>query len=150
MKKILAYVAALGLLMLSPVEEADVGRLHPVEVVMISRDGDEIVMMTDTGDRGKGSDGLNALEDLKKTTPGTIYLDTAQYLLIGEGAEDVVEQLRSVLKKLVRVCKAENEVDLRDAAAYLSVHGDLPQLEVWKMGVDLPKLTVVEKRLKIL
>lgn len=149
MKRIFAYIAALALLMLSPVEEADIGKLHPVEVVMIYQDGNDIIMKTDTGDWGRGVDSLKALENLKATTSGTVYLDTADYLLIGDGAEDVVDQLRPVLKKKIRVCKAEKDVDLVEATAFLGVHGVLPQLKQWETGEDLPKLTVVEKRLKM-
>ncbi len=149
MKRILIYIAALALLTLVPVKEADIGSLHPLEVVLIYREGDEVVMKTDTGDWGKGTDGLSALKNLKDTTPGTIYLDTAEYLLIGEGAEETVDELRSVLKKSVRVCKADKEVDPQEATDFLSVHGTLPQLKTWKTGGDLPKLTVVAERLKM-
>ena len=149
MKRIVCYLAALLLLTFSPVEEADIGKLHPVEVVMLYREGNEIVIKTDTDDWGRGADGLAALKNLKETTPGTIYLDTAQYLLLGEGGMEWVEQLRPVLKKTVRVCEAENQIDLQNVTVFLSVHGTLPQLKGWNPGVDLPKLTVVEKRLKM-
>ena len=149
MKRILFYIAALAALTMAPVEGSDIGSLHPVEVVQIYREEDEVFIKTDTGDWGKGSDGFAALENLKDTTPGTVYLDTAEYLLIGEGAEDIAEQLRPVLKKSVRVCGAENEVDLQEAAVFLPVHGNLPKLKGWKSGEELLKLTVVEKRLKL-
>ena len=147
MKRILIYIIALVALHFVPVVGADIGTLHPVEVVLVYKEADQVVIATDTEDIGKGTDGLSALENLKATTPGTVYLDTAEYLLIGEDAQDVAEQLRGCLKKSVKVCKAEKSVKLTDCAQYLSVHGRLPQLKDWKIGDNLPYLQVFEERL---
>ena len=147
MKRIVMYVATLGLLTLAPVKDADIGKLRPVEVVLICQQDDMVVLSTDTDDVGQGTDAMTALENLKATTPGTIYLDTAKYLLFTEGAEDAVQQLKSVLKKSCFVCMADREVDLKTAAKYLSVHGDLPRLKDWKTGEKLPCIKVEEKRL---
>lgn len=147
MKRILIYIIALVALHFVPVVGADIGTLHPVEVVLVYKEADQVVIATDTEDIGKGTDGLSALENLKATTPGTVYLDTAEYLLIGEDAQDVAEQLRGCLKKSVKVCKAEKSVKLTDCAQYLSVHGRLPRLKDWKIGDNLPYLQVFEERL---
>ena len=147
MKRIVIYIITLGLLTLAPVKSADIGTLRPVEVVMVYRQEDTIVLATDTGDAGQGADALTALENLKATTPGTIYLDTAEYLLLAEGAEDAAEQLKPVLKKSVRVCMADPATDLKAAAKYLPVHGDLPRLKNWKTGDELPRLRAAGKRL---
>ena len=147
MKRIVIYIITLGLLTLAPVKSADIGTLRPVEVVMVYRQEDTIVLATDTGDAGQGTDALAALENLKATTPGTIYLDTAEYLLLAEGAEDAAEQLKPVLKKSVRVCMADAAVDLKAAAKYLPVHGDLPRLKNWKTGIKLPHLRAAGNRL---
>ena len=147
MKRIVIYIITLGLLTLAPVKSADIGTLRPVEVVMVYRQEDTVVLATDTADAGQGTDALAALENLKATTPGTIYLDTAEYLLLAEGAEDAAEQLKPVLKKSVRVCMADAAVDLKAAAKYLPVHGDLPRLKNWKTGDELPRLRAAGKRL---
>ena len=147
MKRIVIYIATLGLLTLAPVQDADIGNLRPVEVVMVCQQDDTVALSTDTGDVGQGTDVPAALEELKATTPGTIYLDTAKYLLVAEGAETAAQQLKSVLKRSCRVCMADREVNLETAAKYLSVHGDLPRLKEWEMGEELPCLRVEEKRL---
>lgn len=146
MKRIAIYIVILALLTLAPVQGAELGKMHPVEVVLIYRQEEEVVIATDTEDVGKGKDGLSALEDLKATTAGTIYLDTAKYLLIGDGAEAAVEQLRGYLKKGVKVCRADKTVALEGVAVYLSVHGNLPRLRSWKAGVNLPKLQMEDGR----
>lgn len=147
MKRIVIYIATLGLLTLAPVKSADIGTLRPVEVVMVYRQGNAVVLATDTADAGQGADALAALENLKATTPGTIYLDTAEYLLIAEGAEDAAEQLKPVLKKSVGVCMADSATDLKAAAKYLPVHGDLPRLKNWKAGDKIPHLRAAGERL---
>ena len=142
MKRIVIYIVTLALLTLAPVKSADIGNLRPIEVVMVRWQGDTLVISTDTEDVGYGTDAMTALENLKATTPGTIYLDTAEYLLVTEGADDAAEQLKSRLKKSVRVCMAEPEIDLKTAAKFLPVHGDLPRLKTWKAGDKLPCLSV--------
>ena len=149
MKRMILYITVLAAVWFAPVEAANIGSLHPVEVVVIYEEEGEVVLETDTGDLGKGTDSVTALEDLKKTTPGIIYLDTAEYLLIGEEMEDAVEELRPYLKKNIKLCKAEKGMDLTETAAYLTVHGKMPQLGKWKKGDVLPYLTIEEKRLKL-
>ena len=146
MKRIVIYIAVLALLTLAPVEGAELGKMRPVEVVLVYQQEGEAVIATDTEDVGRGADALSALENLKATTPGTIYLDTAEFLLIGEDGETVAEQLRPHLKKNVKVCRAEQSVKIEEIAAFLSAHDKLPRLKDWKMGDNLPRLQVVDRR----
>ena len=150
MKRIVIYVIVLLLLTLVPIKGADIGSLHPVEILKVYKENDEVYVQTDTGDWGKGVTGSAALEHLKETTAGTIYLDTAKYLLLEKGTEAVAEEIRSLLKKSARLCNADQGVELTEVSSFLSVHGTLPQMEQWNMGDDLPQLTMVEKRLKLL
>lgn len=149
MKRIAIYIAILVALWFIPVKDADVGKLQPVEVVSVYRDQGQIVMETDTEDRGIGTTVEDALKNMKDTTPGIIYLDTAEYLLLSEDAVDTVEQLRTILKKSVQICVAETGIDLALAARYLPAHGKLPQLKHWQQGMDLPYLTKSQNRLKL-
>lgn len=147
MKRFFIYIAAIAALWWAPVEGAEVARLHPVEVVLIYQEGNQVVIATDTGDVGEGDSGISALENLKATTSGTIYLDTAEYLLITEGAEDVAQELRHSLKKSVQVCMADREVDPKAAAEFLPAQITLPKLKMWNPGSKLPYLKVIKKRL---
>lgn len=149
MKRILLYVLVLVALMFAPVKGANIGRLHPVEVVALYSENDQIIIETDTEDKGIGSTLAAALNDLHKTTDGYVYLDTAEYLLVGDGAQWAVEELRPTLRKRIKICISDEGVDLKFAAKFLSVHSTLPQLKDWKMGDNLPKLTRIDSRLKI-
>lgn len=121
MKRILLYIAALGLLLLGD-RGTDIGRLRPVEVVQLTEVGNILILKTDTGDWGWGLTVEEAIEKLKETTPGQIYLDTADFLLLGEKTEEYLPQLQNLLKKRTKMAYGVNALDLRDAAAYLRVH----------------------------
>ena len=131
MKRIIIYVLILIALLFVPVKDNDIGKLQPVEVVQVYRQGQQVTIRTDTGDLGVGNTAQLALQNLKDTTPGYIYLDTAEYLLIEASAEAEVDGIRHELKKAVRICSVADSVDLKSAAQYLSVHGALPSLREW-------------------
>ena len=140
MKRILLYIVLLCLALVVPVARADVGKLCPIETVVVYKENDQAVIRTDTGDMGSGATAMQALRNMKDTANGIIYLDTARYLLIQEGAEEAAEELRQVLKGKVMVCLACGEIKPQDATKYLSVHGDLPRMNNWKQGQKLPVL----------
>ena len=137
MKRIIAYIVILALLLLAPVEKLDVAKLEPVEVVYLYKESGSVVLSTDTGAKGKGENALSALQELKETTPGVVYLDTAQYLLVAQDALEQINVLRAELKDKIKLCMAQN-VELENAAKYLNVHGKLPRLRQWKTGEKLP------------
>jgi len=150
MKRIVIYVLLLAAALLAPAEKADVAQLRPVEVVCVLRMEDTVLLQTDTDDLGQGPDAARALEDLKRTSPAWIYLDTADFLLIGEGAEQDAEALRRVLKPAVQVCYVQDAPPMEEVSKYLRVHGDLPKFSQWETGAELPVLTVENERLKLL
>ena len=147
MKRIVIYVLILAATLFAPVKGNDIGRLRPVQAALVYKENQNVVIQTDTEDTGVGQTAKEALQNLKDTTPGIIYLDTARYLLVAEEALPEIEPLRAELKPSVQMCLAEGAVLGADTALFLKVHGQLPQLKSWKEGVDLPLLTTFEKRL---
>ena len=123
----------LALLYFAPVEGLDIDKLKPVQTVAVSVVNDRVVLETDTGNEGNGKNVVLALEDMEEHTPGVIYLDTAEYLLIAEGAEPAAEDLREYLKTNVLVSKWDGKGRVEDAEKYLRVRSDLPKLKEWKM-----------------
>lgn len=132
-----------------PVERADVGRLRPVEVIEIVIDGEKVILQTDTNDYGEGSDAVSALQDMKSKSTGIIYLDTATFLLVGQEAQYEAERLRDYLKEKTELCQTIETVDLQIAAAYLSMHNDLPVMGKWKPGDAIPVLKMEGERLML-
>ena len=149
MKRLLLYALILAVMLMIPVEYADIAQLRPIEVIAIYKKGSAVVLQTDTEDIGQGNSVEAALANMRSSTPAIIYLDTAEFLLIGESAEEEVEALRGELKASVKLCGVDESVDLKNAAQYLSVHGMLPKLRDWHIGNELPVLHSDNDRLKI-
>lgn len=120
--KYLLYICILLAAVLVPDKGMDVGKLIPVEVVMISEDRGSITLHTDTGDSGIGNTLDAAISDLKAGASGVIYLDTAEYLLLENGMENQLNAIGRHLKGVVRLCHASEGISLEAVADFLSVH----------------------------
>lgn len=149
MKRAIIYVIILAGAFFAPVEKLDVAKLRPIEVIYVSQEGQAVLLQTDTDDVGVGKDAHAALENMKKTSPAVIYLDTAQFLVIGPGGEEATLQLQDVLKDNIRLCKTQEQVDLQQVARFLPVHGQLPKFAQWEEGQILPVLHAENDRLKL-
>ena len=141
---VVVLVAILGWM---PFQGTDVARLQPVELISVSQAKSQILVETDTGDSGQGQTLELALEDLYDSTPGEIFLETAEYLLITPEAQPLLPELTQTLRPSCKVCLREGEVDLEEAAAYLSVHEPELTLQDYRTGEkDIPKLKMEGER----
>lgn len=147
MKKIIIYSLLLGATFLSPLQGEDVGKLLPVELIQIYKEADSVVIATDDGAGGTGATVRDAIGNLKATTAGVIFLDTADYLLVDETAAEEVTVLTEYLKPSVRVCASVGEIDLKEAAAFLKVHRPQIKLSAYDGGQNTEVLTVENGRL---
>lgn len=129
MKRIVIYILALAAALLVPLRGTDVGKLQPVGLVQLYKEDKTVVIVTDTGDSGRGDTAKAAFENLEATTSGIIFLDTADYLLISKSAIDEIVGLKAYLKPSVRVCLAEADIDPVQAAEYLAVHRPVIKLK---------------------
>lgn len=132
MRKV-AIVVILLLSLLVPVKRLDASKLQPVEAVAVYVEDGRVVLETDTEDKGSGNTALEALENMKANALSVIYLDTAEYLLVEEGAGDFAEALRPLLSGSVKVGKYLGG-SVKDQVAYYEVHGKLPKLKSWNGG----------------
>ncbi len=149
MKRLILYALILAVIWIVPTERVDVAQLRPVEVIAIYKTGNTVILATDTEDTGEGNSAVEALSNMRKTSPAIIYLDTAAFLLVGDTAAEEAETIRKELKSSVRLCGVSGKVDLNSAAKYLPVHGKLPTLRSWKAGDYLPVLRTENDKLKI-
>ena len=150
MKRIALYIAITLAVLALPVERTDVADLRPVQTVALYKTAEGYRLETDTLDYGIGKTVDEAYRDLLDSTPGVIYLDTADYLLISQDAIQAVEPLRKYLKKGVRICAAVGEGDLAAVSKFLSVQTGLQPLKHWKTGEQLPVLDCRTERIKFL
>lgn len=139
--KYLLYIGILLAAMLVPDRGTDVGKLIPVEVAAISEAYGVVCVETDTGDSGAGKTLEAAIEDMKSSASGIIYLDTAEYLLLGNGMEAHLNTVERHLKGDVHLCYAQAGIPLEAVANFLSVHRPGVKLkEVSEYG-SIPMIT---------
>lgn len=122
MKRIFIYIALLAAALMMPLRGTDVGKLQPVGLIQLYMEEDTVVIVTDTGDSGRGTTVDAAFKNLEETTSGIVFLDTADFLLVSKDAVNEVRSLEGYLKPSVRVCIAESDIDPVMAAEYLAVH----------------------------
>ena len=115
------YILIIIVMLTAPVRRLDVAKLQPVEAVAICVDRGAVIIKTDTDDMGRGKTAQQALENLKDTTAAVIYLDTAEYLLIGNGAEEYAKELKPYFKKSIKV-RSYNGGTVKEETKYLDAH----------------------------
>ena len=127
--RIVLYLCILALPVLAPVARLDVAKLEPVQTVAVRIEEREIIIETDSKNRGRGKTVRAAVEDLEENTPGVIYLDTAQYLLLTEDAARYSDELKNYMRTSVKVSLWDGKGNIETAAQYLDVRGELPELK---------------------
>lgn len=147
LRKLIIYGALFIAALMIPTRATELGKMKPVETVCIYKDRNMVVIETDTEDMGRGKTVSDALLNLKETTAGTVYLDTATYLLVMEDAEPYIPEIAGYLKKTVWICGAEGEIEVKDAASFLSVHKPEVKLKDWRKGTELEVLKEEKGRL---
>lgn len=150
MKRSILYIMITIAVFLIPVRFADVADLRPVQTVALYKTSVGYRIETDTEDYGEGKTVEAAFANLQETTPGVIYLDTADYFLIFQGAESGGEDMRKYFKSDVEVCSAIGQGKLKEVSKYLSVQGKLLPLHRWKTGQKLPVLDCRTERIKFM
>lgn len=130
----LVLVAAIPVLGFGGFGGEDVGKLNPVQVMMVTQDKNGVGILTDSGHKGQGQNGAEAVECLKKTASSNIFLDTAEYLLLEPGTERWLFQFREYLRPSCGVCYVLGPVDLQEAANYLQLHQDNVNLAQYEAG----------------
>lgn len=140
MKRIIIYCMILAALCVLPVERQDVADLEPIQVVWLNREGNTVVLETDTEDKGTGETVAEALADMKHKSLGIVYLDTAQYLLVSEDARELIPQITEYLKGSVRICLWDGAGKVADAARYMQSHKTGCELKKWQPDTVLTRL----------
>lgn len=150
MKRWLAYIAVLVLCGTSANRGTDIGELAPVEAVWLTEKAGQVYLETDTGDMGRGDDVQGALRDMKAAAPGNIFLETADYLIVEEGREDLLVQLVDILRPSCKVCVMQSMPDLEKATIYLNVHEPQVTLRQYQVAkCALPMLREQEGRFEL-
>lgn len=143
----LIAAAVSGILFLPKGQGNDVGELQPMELLYIYKEGDRIVIETDTGDKGIAYCLDDAILDIQKTAVGVVFLETADYLLVTEQTKHLIPQLETVLRPAVKVVLATGVTDLENMTMYLSAQKPKITLKDCLISDQmLPKLMTAEER----
>ncbi len=143
-------MAVAALVIWKPFSESDVAQLQPVELLYVSMTSEGVKVATETGDLGEGEDLNEAMHDLEKCAAGKVFLETAEYLLVTDGARGLLPELTSIMRPGCAVCVAPELVNLEEAAAYLNVHRPEVTLNDYRADqTDLPHLKQEEGRFKL-
>ncbi|MBR4017437.1 MAG: hypothetical protein IKK11_06465 [Oscillospiraceae bacterium] len=138
--RILAYTLILSALFFVPLDRVEIADLEPIQAVWLFQDGEEIILKTDTEDIGKGATVQEALINMKENSSGIIYLDTAQYLLVSQSAQQQIADMQPYLKGSALVCIWNGQGDMSEAVKYADSHKVGGKLKNWKPDSELPSL----------
>lgn len=150
MKTLCFCVAGLMCLMLfHNAEQAELGQLQPVELVQVTTCSGSVRIRTDSGLMGEGRDLQEALMDLHSTAPGTVYLETADFLLVTPATVGYMEELRVLLRPAVELAQINCLADGQKAAEFLRAHSPGITLRQWDESTDLPILRTEGERYEL-
>lgn len=100
----------------------DIGKLNPVETVLLTVEEQGISIKTDTGAEGYGVTLEEAMTTLMAQADTNIYLDTTNKLLILGDPEAYWGEIFELFRPSCRVYGVKGNVNPGEATAYLSVH----------------------------
>ena len=115
------FLAAVCCLSRLPHPAVDVGKLEPVSLVAVDWQDGSYHIRTDTGAEGSGTTLKQAAQSLAEGASGTVFLETAEYVLLTPQVP-VTGELCQVFRPACRVCLTAAQADLEQAAAWLAAH----------------------------
>ena len=139
--RIVLYVVILAALLFVPLQRVEIANLEPIQAVWMYRENGNIVLETDTEEKGRGVTVVDALTDMKNNSSGIVYLDTAQYLFVSEIAKKEIYAIQPYLKKSVRLCRWDGNGELKSAVEYADSHKIGLKIRRWDSLGILPELS---------
>lgn len=118
---LLVGLTAVGILSRLPHPARDIAELKPVQAVYLYKNEGKLCIATDTGDCGTGGNLAEAAADLSANADGEIFLDTAEFLLLGREIT-IDPSFYQYLRPGCGVCYADEPPDMKAAVEYLSAH----------------------------
>lgn len=123
----------------------DIGMLQPVQMILVKRNGTDVVVQTDTLDQGVGKDFMTAVENMKASASGEIFLETADHLLLAPDCVDLIAPAAAVLRPSCTLCIVEGEPDMEKLPDFLKIHVPLITLMEYRAGEHQVQTLVAEE-----
>ncbi len=148
MKRWILLLVLGALLLWQPFSASDMAQLKPVEVIRVTTAPSGILVETDTGEMGMGNNLKEAFTDLKNTSSGDIFMETADRLLISPMAVELLPELTDYLRPACNICVDMGEAELASVNAFLSIHEPGVTLQDHQAGQkSLPVLYLIDGRM---
>ena len=138
--RIILYCIILLSLLFAPLQRIEIASLEPIQAVWLYQENEKIILQTDTENIGMGTTIEEALTNMKESSTGIVYLDTAQYVFVSVEAQQQIVMLRSFVKSSVRLCKWEGQGSIQEAVAHADARKIGVKLADWKQGSNLPEI----------
>lgn len=146
MKKWFLAAGCIVAFMALPSPGTELGDLHPISLLVVEAERKNIHLITDTEDSGTGETLEAALRNLEETTPGHLFMDTVQNLIVTEQTRFLFPQLKDILRPGVMVCITDSEIDPKTIPEFLRTHQPKDRLSDTNESTPLQKLTYSEER----
>lgn len=130
----LGVVAAVAALSAKPSAGKDIGKLQPVQAVCVSCSEGMVLVQTDTGDWGEGETLPGAVERMKETAAGEVFLETADYLLLSPDCADLLPAMMEYLRPSCSVCLMEGDPDMEKVGSFMQIHAPQVTLMRYRAG----------------
>lgn len=144
---VITTVAITGLL---PFAGTDIAKLHPVEVLIVSRSEGGLLLQTDSGMYGIGENVEDALQKLRLQSAGNVFLDTANYLLVATECEEEIRSLWDYVRPACQVYHFKGEGRYEDIGKYLESHpSQITVLGYLQGEIGVPTLIMEGERVRI-
>ena len=126
--RLLLFAAALSALAKLPFRSTDAAKLTPVRTVIVTHAGEQYEVDIGAAARGLGRTLAEALDDLRQTVTGALFLPTAEQVIVVDPAGTDSEAVRAVAEES-SFCPAaglyrtgQTDLDAEAVGAYLSSH----------------------------
>ncbi len=123
----------------------DVAKMEPVEAVRLTLYPEGVVLQTDTGSSGVGKNLLEAVEDMRQTAEGVIFLETAEYLLLENGKTEIIPELMGVFRPSCKILFLRGPAEPKEMASFLRSRRVNVTLLDWKNGEKIPPTLWTER-----
>ena len=131
----LGIIAAIAALSVNSSAGQDIGKLQPVQTVCLTRQNGVVILRTDTGDAGAGETLTAAVENMRSAAVGEIFLETADYLLLAPGCQDLLPEAMDLLRPSCGLCLMEGEPDMEKLGQFLQLHAPDATLMRYRTGL---------------
>lgn len=150
MKKLVFVFLAIGCLLLFRGKAGkDLGNLKPVQLVQVTTCNGKVRVRTDTGSMGQGITVAEAVTDLQNGADGTVFLETADFLLVTALTSRFLPELGDFLRPGTEIARITSYVDGETAAKYLTAHHPAVTLRQAKNNHKMENLHFREGRYEL-